>query len=54
MSAMSDQEERLVDEVASVLANMTPEERAEIAKLLRKTPAELDRIIANWKAERMQ
>jgi hypothetical protein len=51
---MSDKEERLIDEVASILSNMAPEERAEIAKLLRKTPAELDRIIVNWKAERMQ
>jgi hypothetical protein len=44
----------MADEIVSVLSNMVPEEREEFAKLLGKTLAEVDRVIANWKAERMQ
>jgi hypothetical protein len=54
MTTDDDVDDSLVDEVASVMANMNPDERAEFARLLRLTPAELDRIIARWKADRVQ
>ena len=46
--------DELVDEVVSVMSNMSTEERSKLAKLLRLTDAEVDQIIANWKAERVQ
>jgi len=49
-----DVDDRLVDEVASVMSTMNPEERAELAELLGLTKAELDQTLANWKASRTQ
>ncbi len=46
--------DELVDEVVSVMSNMSTEERSKLAKLLRLTDDEVDQIIANWKAERVQ
>jgi hypothetical protein len=47
-------DEKLIDEVASVMANMDAKERADLAQLLGLTPAELDQVIANWKADKLQ
>jgi hypothetical protein len=47
-----DADDRMVDGIVSTMS--TTKERAELAELLGLTKAELDQIIANWKARRVQ
>jgi hypothetical protein len=49
-----DADEFLVDATASTMSSMNPDERAELAALLGLTTAELNEIIENWKADKLQ
>ena len=49
-----DVNDELINELMSVLSLISPEELTAIAALDGKTEAELDQVVANWKAERVQ